>query len=352
MNPIGHILRTQDFSREFLEITLPEEVKKMEKILKKNPSSLMTILKRRKIALLFFEKSSYTMTVFRIAASNLGAQMILAEEGSKVNTGYAGKEDWAILPSSWGRSICIEDFVTGYTDIGFNCIVMRHSEEGLTARVAKAVDTLCERKIKVINAGEKQGQHPVWALRDLYTIQKDFGKIDGLSCVFMGDLYKNRVVNSLAYLLGKHDDVRINFVSSPSRKIDRNIINYLNRHNVFFEEFEPKNLPYIQKPADFFYIVKDHEDNYQKKTMPQIDTEFAHKFFHKKTKVYHPFPRGIEIPPWRADDKESQKITIDKTSYAGYFDQRANSMPLVMTLLVMALEPKTDVLKIDDNILF
>ena len=52
----------------------------------------------------------------------------------------------------------------------------------------------------------------VKALLDVYTIQSEIGKLDGISVALVGDLANGRTVRSLAYLLAKFKDVKIYFV--------------------------------------------------------------------------------------------------------------------------------------------
>ena len=51
------------------------------------------------------------------------------------------------------------------------------------------------------------------ALLDVYTIQREIGKLDGIKVGLVGDLANGRTVRSLAYLLAKYKDVKIYFVA-------------------------------------------------------------------------------------------------------------------------------------------
>jgi aspartate carbamoyltransferase catalytic subunit len=51
------------------------------------------------------------------------------------------------------------------------------------------------------------------ALLDIYTIEREIGKLDGIKVGLVGDLANGRTVRSLAYLLAKYHDVKIYFVS-------------------------------------------------------------------------------------------------------------------------------------------
>ena len=43
-----------------------------------------------------------------------------------------------------------------------------------------------------------------------------------------------RTVRSLAYLLGKYERVKIYFVAPPTLQMRQDILDYLNRHNVWY----------------------------------------------------------------------------------------------------------------------
>lgn len=51
------------------------------------------------------------------------------------------------------------------------------------------------------------------ALLDVYTIDREIGKLDDIKVALVGDLANGRTVRSLAYLLAQYQDVKIYFVS-------------------------------------------------------------------------------------------------------------------------------------------
>lgn len=51
------------------------------------------------------------------------------------------------------------------------------------------------------------------ALLDVYTIEREIGRLDGISLGLVGDLANGRTVRSLAYLIAKYQDVKVYFVS-------------------------------------------------------------------------------------------------------------------------------------------
>ena len=85
--------------------------------------------------------------------------------------------------------------IENYADV----IALRHPLEG-AAKLAADFS-----KVPVINAGSGAEEHPTQALLDLYTIQKEKGKIDGLRIALVGDLRYGRTVHSLACALSLYD---------------------------------------------------------------------------------------------------------------------------------------------------
>lgn len=64
------------------------------------------------------------------------------------------------------------------------------------------------------------------ALLDVYTIEREIGKLDGIKVALVGDLANGRTVRSLAYLLAKYNNVKIYFVSPDVVKM-KVVLNYL-----------------------------------------------------------------------------------------------------------------------------
>ena len=98
-----------------------------------------------------------------------------------------------------------------YSDV----IVMRHPHDG-AARLAAEVSS-----VPVINAGDGTNQHPSQTLLDLYTIQKEFGKLEGHKIAFVGDLKYGRTVHSLVKAL-THFGAKLYFVA-PETEFQDNL---------------------------------------------------------------------------------------------------------------------------------
>jgi aspartate carbamoyltransferase catalytic subunit len=48
----------------------------------------------------------------------------------------------------------------------------------------------------VVNAGDGAGEHPTQCLLDLYSLHREFGRLDGLKVAIVGDVLRSRVARS------------------------------------------------------------------------------------------------------------------------------------------------------------
>src|SRR5512147_1223569 len=148
------------------------------------------LLKGKILANLFYEPSTRTSSSFTSAMERLGGSVIPINE-----VRYSSVSKGESLPDTVRTLEC-------YVDV----IVLRHPEVGASALAAQYA-----RK-PVINAGDGIGEHPTQALLDLFTIEEELGRVDGLTVTMLGDLKYGRTVHSLSRLLALYD-IRINYIS-------------------------------------------------------------------------------------------------------------------------------------------
>lgn len=257
------------------------------------------------MASLFYEPSTRTRFSFESAMLRLGGSVITTENAKEF--------------SSVSKGETLEDsirIVNTYVDI----IVLRHDEEGASKRASLV------SQVPIINAGDGTGQHPTQALLDLYTIQRELGKIDGIHIAFVGDLKHGRTIRSLSYLLGNFNNITIDFVSPEGLRVGDDIKLYLTEHGVTFHETE--DLDALKEKIDVLYQTRIQKERftsteeYQKfKGCYQINREFADSM---KTQsiIMHPLPRVDEILP-----------EVDASSHAVYFKQAHYGLLIRMALL-------------------
>ncbi|KAK4343690.1 hypothetical protein RND71_036784 [Anisodus tanguticus] len=153
---LDDVIESQKFDRDTLSAIF-EVAREMEKI--ENKSIGSEILKGYLMATLFYEPSTRTRLSFESAMKRSGGEVLTMENAREFSSAAKGET--------------LEDTirtVEGYSDI----IVMRHFESG-SARRAAAIAS-----IPIINAGDGPGQHPTQALLDVYTIEREIGKLDGI----------------------------------------------------------------------------------------------------------------------------------------------------------------------------
>jgi aspartate carbamoyltransferase catalytic subunit len=168
------ITSIEDFNREEIDYIL-KTAKAMEPL----AATGSDMLKGKILANIFFEPSTRTRLSFEAAMLKLGGNTI----------GFADAENTSVKK---GENLADTiRTVENYADI----IALRHPLEGAAKLAAEFA------KIPVINAGSGAEEHPTQALVDLYTIQKEKLKIDGLKIALIGDLRYGRTVHSLAYAL-------------------------------------------------------------------------------------------------------------------------------------------------------
>lgn len=257
---------------------------------------------------LFYEPSTRTRFSFESAAIRLGGQCIATENAREFSSVIKGES--------------LEDSIRVMGRYG-DVIILRHSEDDAADRAAVV------SSIPVVNAGSGKKQHPTQALLDLYTIQRERQCISGTHIALVGDLKYGRTIRSLAYLLAKFEDIKIYFVSPPTLRVDCDILAYLDRHNVKYQE--SSSLQEVIDEVDVVYMTR-----VQKERMPggmsdieMMDLQAAYRIdetltskMGKNTIIMHPLPRNNEIAP-----------EVDHLPQAAYFRQAENGLYVRMALL-------------------
>ncbi|GAB2290764.1 Aspartate carbamoyltransferase 3, chloroplastic [Dionaea muscipula] len=301
------VIEAQQFDRDTLSAIF-EVARQMENIEKNSPGS--QILKGYLMATLFYEPSTRTRLSFESAMKRLGGEVLTTENAREFSSAAKGET--------------LEDTirtVEGYSDI----IVMRHFESGAAKRAANAA------KIPVINAGDGPGQHPTQALLDVYTIEREIGKLDGITVGLVGDLANGRTVRSLAYMLAKYNDVKIYFVSPDVVKMKDDIKDYLSSKNVKWEE--SADLMEVASKCDVVYQTRiqrerfgERIDLYEKARGKYIVDRNVLNVLQKHAIVLHPLPRLDEIT-----------VDVDDDPRAAYFRQAKNGLYIRMAILKLLL---------------
>ncbi len=307
MDRLFHVVEAQQFDRSLLA-DIFSVTKEMEEVVSRYGSN---ILNRRIMATLFYEPSTRTRLSFESAMHRLGGEVMTTESAQEFSSAAKGET--------------LEDtirIVEGYADV----IVLRHFQSGAARRAADVAS------VPILNAGDGPGQHPTQALLDVYTIQKEIGRLDGISVAMVGDLANGRTVRSLAYLLAKYDDVTLYFVAPDVVRMKEDIKDYLRRHRVRFQE--EKDLLDVSRKVDVIYQTRiqrerfgDRIEDYEQARGRYVVDMQVMEALSEQARVMHPLPRVDEIAP-----------EVDPDPRAAYFRQAHNGLYIRMALLRMVLE--------------
>jgi aspartate carbamoyltransferase catalytic subunit len=274
-----HLLSISDVSRDDIERLLGTArsfARSLEREMKKLPT-----LRGRTVVNVFYESSTRTSSSFELAAKRLSADtMSIKASGSAVDKGESLK-DTALTLAAYDPDV----------------IVIRHPQIGAAHFVARVTQA------HVVNAGDGKHQHPTQALLDLYTLQEEFGRLEGLHVAIVGDVLHSRVARSLIQALALVD-ARVTLIAPPT----------LLPRGIEALGCETSTEIEASRAADVVYVLRMQQErmiegaNY----VPSL-REYTARWgvtperMRPGQKVMHPGPmnRGVEIDPRVADAAEA-----------------------------------------------
>lgn len=299
-----HILHGNQFSKEDLD-KIMQVADEFEQGLEKGQT--YDLMKGKVLAALFFEPSTRTRLSFESAMLRLGGGIISVASGA---TSSAAKGE------SIGDTALT---VSQYADV----IVMRHPQIGSAGEAAEVAT------VPVINAGDGAGQHPTQALLDVYTIQKEIGRLDGIQVSLVGDLKYGRTVHTLVELLSLYD-LGLRLVSPESLKMPADIVSNLKERGL--EVIETEDLVEAAADSDLLYVTRIQKERFSDvneyerlKGAYVIDNTLLEKV-KEGVAIMHPLPRVDEIA-----------TEVDSYKGAAYFRQVRNGIFVRMALLALVL---------------
>ena len=294
---LEHIISTSQFDRKTLE-KLFVSAARMEKIHQsRKPSKLLA---GKTMAAIFYEPSTRTRLSFESAMLKLGGQVISTENAAQFSSAIKGES--------------IEDTVR-IVGLYADAIVLRHPQIGTAAAAAKV------SPVPIINAGDGAGEHPTQALLDLYTIQKELGRIDGLTIAFVGDLLNGRTVHSLLDILPRISKNTIHLVAPKKLQLPASPFATTDDLESILPKVDVLYMTRIQKER--FASLSDYE---KVKNAFVLNGAMVQRM-KKKSIILHPLPRVTEITP-----------DVDTDPRAAYFRQAQNGLYVRMALLAMLLK--------------
>ena len=292
-----HVLSSEQFTRDEIE-----KLFALTNHIRENEKAYSGAISDKVVATLFYEPSTRTRLSFEAAILRLGGKNISTENAKEMSSAIKGE--------SLTDTIRVVD---GYAD----AIVMRHFEVDSAVRAAAA------SRVPVLNAGAGSGEHPTQALLDSYTIYRNKGRIDGISCAILGDLLYGRTIHSLIKLLSLFDNITIYGLSIETLALPAEYIEFMEKRGVKY--IPVKNLQELPKNLDVIYQTRTQTERFLEQGIKAEEivldkASMAH--FGPDTMVLHPLPRNNEISPDFDDDPRAK-----------YFEQSLNGMYVRMGLL-------------------
>ncbi len=291
---------TLDEIKIYLEVARRIEAMPLPERLRVLPGKIM--------ASLFFEPSTRTRLSFESAMHRLGGSVI----------GFA---DQGATSVSKGETLSDTiQTIENYVDI----IVMRHPGEGTARRAAELTD------LPVINAGDGSNQHPTQTLLDLYTIEKDLGRIEGITMAFVGDLKYSRTVHSLVRALMKFNVTEFYLVAPEALRLPGYFM--MNDQPGRYRFIETESLEEAIAKCDILYMTRIQRERfpdlleYEKVKDSYVLSHSMLASAKADLRVLHPLPRVNEI-----------STDVDHTRFAGYFPQTRNGVIMRQAILSMHL---------------
>ncbi|MCX6561071.1 MAG: aspartate carbamoyltransferase [Candidatus Aminicenantes bacterium] len=266
------------------------------------------LLKGKILANLFYEPSTRTSSSFMAAMQRLGGAVIPISE-VKFSSVAKGES----LPDTVRTLGC-------YADV----IVIRHPEVGSAALASQHAGK------PVINAGDGVGEHPTQALLDTFTIREELGRLDNLTVTMLGDLKYGRTVHSLARILTKFANVRLNYVSPEILRMPRYVMDEVAAKGV--PQSEHVTLDRVLPETDVLYVTRVQRErfedpaDYDKVKDAFVISPEVMKPAKAEMIVMHPLPRLAEI-----------SMDFDADPRAAYFRQMEYGLYVRMALLAMVL---------------
>lgn len=253
---------------------------------------------KKVVANLFFEPSTRTHYSFDMAAKRLGCQTL----------------------NFYPESSSLEKMETFYDTVKFfeaiepDALVIR-------SKIDNYYNQFNNFKIPIINGGDGVSNHPTQSLLDLLTIYEQFGRVDGLNILIVGDIKHSRVAHTNIDILERLGNKV--YLSSPKP---------FQEADLFFEDLDET----IQK-VDVVMLLRvqfeRHQESFDIKQEEYLDkyglNQKRYEMMQDNAIILHPAPfnRGIEI--------DGDLVEADKSRI---FDQMKNGLFLRMAVLYNELK--------------
>jgi len=256
----------------------------------------LDVLSRYMCANMFWEPSTRTVSSFQSAVLRLGGAVLPVSS----------------ITSSHQKGETLEDTIRTVMQF-VDLIVIRHPEVGSAQRSAMV------SSVPVINGGDGANEHPTQSLLDLFCIQSEVGRLDGLTVAFVGDLKFGRTVHSLSTLMSNFD-IKLELVSPEALHMPDKVLNVLKSKGIKYNI--TSDLDSVIGKADVLYstrVQKERFDDMEDYNAVKDLYTFNRLVMSKakpKAVLMHPLPRITEIST--DVDGDPRAIYFKQVNYGMY----------------------------------
>ncbi len=258
----------------------------------------------RILATCFFEPSTRTRLSFESAMLRLGGSVV----------GFA---DRTVSSTEKGETVAdTARVVSGYADI----IAIRHPRAGAAKVAADAT------AVPVINAGDGPHAHPTQTLTDLFCIQRNKGRLDGLKVGLLGDLKYGRTVHSLGPVMTRLGSECI-CIAPQELAMPEEYVQEMARLGGGPPR-QVTDLAEVLQELDVLYVTRVQKErfanpaDYERLAGAYVVDAQVMARAPEHMILLHPLPRVDEIHP-----------EVDADERARYFEQAAGGVPVRMALI-------------------
>jgi aspartate carbamoyltransferase catalytic subunit len=271
------------------------------------------LLSGKSLVTAFYQPSTRTRLAHEAAMHRLGGHVLGFSDAKMTRAGDFYQES-------------IKDTVRMLEFYG-DAIVMRHFQQGAPHEAARWAS------IPVINAGDGWGEHPTQVLTDLYTIKGEFGHLDGLNFLLIGDM-RMRTMHSISHAMSQFD-VNAFYVSPPEMSLTDEFKKEITDASLNFREIE--HVEEAIAEADVIYMEPVVQPDYTKSRDERTGDVGRTPANYKVTKelmrkakpssiILHSLPRMDELPE-----------EVDVTRHARYWIEAFNGVVVRMALLALIM---------------
>ena len=272
------------------------------------------LLKGKTLLTAFYQPSTRTRLATEAAMHRLGGHVLGFSDAKMTRAGDFYQES---LKDTF-------HMLEYYADV----IAIRHFQQGAPAEAARWAS------VPIINCGDGWGEHPTQVLTDLYTINQEKGRLDGLKFLLVGDM-RMRTMHSILYAMAQFD-IEALVVSPPEMSLLPEFKAELDARSVFYREVPSVDDAIAE--VDVIYMEPVVQPDYTKSlderrgeagltpTAYKITLDLLRTRAKRDAIVIHSLPRMDELT-----------TDVDETRYQRYWVEAFNGVVMRMALLALVL---------------